>query len=128
MARFRTPLRWLLAAVMVAAGTAHFLTPDALARIVPAFFPNPRLMVAISGVAEVAGGLGLVCPWPILRRAAAWGLVALYVAVFPANVNQAVNHIQPVGSHVPEIVFWLRLPVQAVLIALAWWFTRPDPA
>jgi uncharacterized membrane protein len=124
MARWKTPLRWLLALVMVTAGAFHFLTPEALVRIVPASFPHPALLVQISGIAEIAGGVGLLVPWPSLRRAAAWGLVLLYVAVFPANINQAVNHIQPAGTDVPSIVFWLRLPLQGLLIALAYWFAR----
>ena len=61
------------------------------------------------------------------RRAAAWGLIALYIAVFPANVNQAVNHISFGDRPVSEAFLWGRLPFQLVFIALAYWFTRPDP-
>jgi uncharacterized membrane protein len=107
---------------MIGAGVAHFMIPEALIRIVPARLPDPRLLVQISGVAEVAGGVGLALPF--FRRAAAWGLIALYVAVFPANLNQAMNHI-PAGG-VPNIVLWLRLPLQIVLIAWAAWYTQPE--
>jgi uncharacterized membrane protein len=124
MQKWKTPLRWLLAAVMVAAGAFHFIKPDALAQIVPPFFPNPRLLVAFTGVCEIAGGVGLLIPR--LSRAAAWGLLLLYIGVFPANVYQAVSHVQNTAVPVPEIVYWLRLPLQALPIALAYWFTRRD--
>lgn len=119
-------LRWLLAALMTAIGVAHFAAPTNFVRIVPAWLPHPLLLVHVSGAAEIAGGVGLVCPWPRLRRAAAWGLVALYVAVFPANINQAVNGIQFEGQSAPTWAFWVRLPFQVLFIAWALWYTRPD--
>jgi uncharacterized membrane protein len=122
----REPLRWLLAAFMVAIGVLHFVAPANFVRIVPAWLPHPLLLVHVSGVAEIAGGVGIVCPWPRLRRAAAWGLVLLYVAVFPANINQAVNQIQFEGQSAPGWLFWLRLPFQALFIAWAHWYTRPE--
>jgi uncharacterized membrane protein len=81
----------------------------------------PRTLVAVSGFFEILGGVGLLVKR--VQRAAAWGLVALFIAVFPANVNMAVNKI---FTDNPWIL-WGRLPFQAVLIAWAWWFTRPDP-
>jgi uncharacterized membrane protein len=72
----------------------------------------------VSGVAEIAGGLGLLVPRT--RRAAAWGLIALFIAVFPANVNMAVNEL-PLGTKtVPAWTLWARLPLQLVLIAWAY--------
>jgi uncharacterized membrane protein len=76
----------------------------------------------LSGFFEVLGGVGLFVRRA--HRAAAYGLIALYVAVFPANINMAVHGIQPDGMHIPEAALWLRLPFQAVLIALAWWLSR----
>jgi uncharacterized membrane protein len=92
--RAKEALRWLLAAAMVAIGIAHFVSPANFVRIVPSALPHKLLLVYVSGAAEIAGGVGLVCPWPRLRWAAAWGLIALYVAVFPANINQAMNRIR----------------------------------
>lgn len=80
--------------------------------------------LANSGVAEMLGGLGLILP--VTRRAAAWGLIALLVAVFPANLNMAVNHLPLGTSSVPAWALWARLPLQLVLIAWAWWFTRAE--
>ena len=83
----KTSLRYLMAAMMVASGVMHFIFPDKLIKIVPDWLPSPRLLVLVSGFFEIAGGAGLLPKQT--RRAAAWGLVALYVAVFPANVNMA---------------------------------------
>lgn len=121
-AKLKMLLRFVLSAVMVFIGVRHFLDPDPFVRIVPAALPAPRALVLVSGFFEILGGLGLLVPRT--RRAAAWGLIALYVAVFPANVNMAINNL-PLGDHVlPPVVLWLRLPLQAVFIAWAWWFTR----
>ena len=118
-----TALRWLLAIVMVAAGANHFLSPATYVAMMPAALPWHLALVYISGVAEIAGGLGLVLP--ATRRLAAWGLVALFVAVFPANVNMALHHLPVGGREVPAWTLWARLPLQLVLIAWAWWYTRP---
>jgi uncharacterized membrane protein len=85
-------------------------------KIVPPFIPAPLAMVYLSGLAEVAGGIGLLIP--ALRRAAAWGLVALLIAVFPANVYMAIVHVPVAGHPLPEFLLWARLPLQIVLI---WW-------
>ncbi|HVY46103.1 MAG TPA: hypothetical protein VHB21_09500 [Minicystis sp.] len=122
-ARLKPVLCGVLAAGMVAIGLAHFTNVDAFAAIVPDALPAHRALVYVSGVAEIAGGLGLA--WSRTRRAAAFGLVALYVAVFPANVNMAVNHLPLGGAPVPEAVLWLRLPFQLVFVAWAYWMTRP---
>ena len=92
--------------------------------MVPASFPSPRLLVYLSGVAELAGGIGLLAPSPAVRRAAAIGIIALLIAVFPANVNMAVHHIAPRGMHVSPAALWARLPFQALFIAWAWWLAR----
>ncbi|WP_287129428.1 DoxX family protein [Candidatus Cyanaurora vandensis] len=119
----KTLLRWVLAAFMVTAGVLHFVTPEPFVRIVPALLPYPLALVYISGFFEVLGGVGLLIP--LVSRAAAWGLIALFVAVFPANINMAVNQITLEGIPNDPLLYWLRLPLQGVLIAWAWWFTRP---
>jgi len=117
--------RWLMVVFMVASGIGHFAITDTYAGMVPPGWPAPRLLVYVSGVAELAGGIGLVVPWPRLRRAAAWGIIALLVAVFPANINMAVNHITPPRLPMSTTALWVRLPFQALFIAWAWWLTRP---
>jgi uncharacterized membrane protein len=111
----QTRLRWLTAIFFVVAGTFHFIKPDLYLAIIPTYLPEPKLLVAVSGVAEVAGGLGLLIP--SLRRAAGWGLIALLIAVFPANIYM-LQHPGPL--HVAPWLLWFRLPFQAVFIACVW--------
>lgn len=118
--------RVLLAAAMVAAGTLHFADPEPFVRIVPPVLPYGRALVYVSGFFEILGGIGLLPERT--RRAASWGLIALYVAVFPANIYMAVADVRFAGLPEGELLPWLRLPFQAVLIAWAWWVGRPDDA
>ena len=114
-------LQWLLAGVMTLAGVMHFAAPRGYVKIVPKWLPAPAALVAISGFFEVAGGVGLLIP--ATQRVAAWGLIALFVAVFPANVNMAIERI-PLGKRpLPTWALWARLPLQAVFIGWAWLFT-----
>lgn len=108
---------------MATAGVMHFVAPKPFVQIVPAWLPAPLLLVYISGFFEIIGAIGLLIPFT--QRAAAWGLVALLIAVFPANINMAVNEL-PLGDTVYPIGNWVRLPLQFVLIAWAYWMTRPD--
>ena len=124
MQKHKGKARVVLALIMMAIGVLHFAAPAGFVKIVPKALPEPELLVYVSGFFEIAGGVGLLVPR--LRRAAAWGLAALFVAVFPANVNMAVNDIQIEGLAIPEIALWLRLPFQAVLVAWAVWLARAD--
>ncbi|HEV7866146.1 MAG TPA: DoxX family protein [Chthoniobacteraceae bacterium] len=111
----KTIFRWLLAVFFVAAGANHFLSPDAYVAIVPPYLPAPRLLVEISGAAQIAGGLGALIPWT--RRWAGWGLIALLIAVFPANLRMAMHGFEGL----PAWMLWVRLPLQAVLIGWVYW-------
>jgi uncharacterized membrane protein len=113
-------LKIALVVLMVTLGVLHFTNGKAFARTIPSFLPAPLALVYVSGVFEILGGIGLLLP--AAQRFAAWGLVALYVAVFPANVNMAVKHIG-FGRHTPQWILWARLPLQPVFIAWAWLFT-----
>jgi len=106
----------LAAIFYIVAGILHFLHPSGYVRIVPPFIPHPEAMVWLSGIAEIAGGVGLLIR--PLRRAAAWGLVALLVAVFPANIYMAWDHVQVTAHPLSGFILWARLPLQFVLI---WW-------
>jgi uncharacterized membrane protein len=117
--RKQTAARWVLAFFMIIAGVNHFLAPDIYLGMMPAWLPAKEAANLISGAAEIAGGIGLLIP--CLRRAAAWGLIALLVAVFPANVHVALQgHMVGFESASPALL-WLRLPFQAVFIAWVWW-------
>ena len=124
MSTTKTRFLWALAAAMTAIGVLHFVHPDPFMRIVPPPLP-PRGTVYLSGVFEILGGIGLLVPRT--RRFAAWGLIALYLAVFPANIYMALNDIQlDPANPMPTWGAWLRLPFQGLFIAWAWWFTRVD--
>lgn len=110
---------------MVAAGLNHFRDPGFYLAMMPSALPAHEALVAISGVAEIAGGLGLILP--ATRRLAAWGVIALLIAVFPANINMAINDLPLGGEPMPAWALWARLPLQFVMIAWAYWLTRPDP-
>ena len=118
----RTVLRWLLSIFMVVAGANHFVAPTAYVAMMPSTLPAPAALVYISGVAEILGGLGLILP--ATRWYAGWGLIALFVAVFPANINMAVHHLSLGGRSVPTWALWARLPVQAVLVVWAYWCSQ----
>ena len=122
---WRVIFRWLLATFFVAAGANHFRAPEFYAVMMPAWLPHPAALVVISGVAEILGGVGALVP--LLRRAAGWGLIALLVAVFPANLHMALQHLSPPGLTVPNWVLWVRLPFQAVLIGWVWWTAAGEP-
>ncbi|HEX4457917.1 MAG TPA: DoxX family membrane protein [Polyangia bacterium] len=124
--RLKMAARLTLAILMTLMGVGHFLEPAEFAAMVPAWLPAPHALVFVSGLAEVAGGVGLVMA-PV-ARAAAYGLILLYIAVFPANINMAVHHISPLGTHVSPALLWARLPFQFLFIAWAWWLSRPSPA
>jgi uncharacterized membrane protein len=114
-----------LAAFFVSAGVSHFTNEAFFVRIVPPWLPAPLLLVQLSGLAEIAGGVGVLVPR--LRRAAGLGLVALLVAVYPANVHMAL-HPESFADVATPAGLYFRLPLQLVALAWTWWATQPDPA
>ncbi len=108
-------------AVFLASGTLHFVKPEIFRQIVPPALPNPAALVAVSGAAELAGALGLFVP--ASRGPAALGLIALLIAVFPANVYMAIDH-ERFAKVAPAWLLWARLPLQGVLIAWVWGLRR----
>jgi len=114
-----TILCLLVAAAMTYVGALHFVRPEPFVRIVPPFLPAPRALVYVSGAAEIALGLGVVPRRT--RRLAALGLIALFVAVFPANIYMAIAKVELTpGEPIPEWALWARLPLQLVFIGIAW--------
>jgi uncharacterized membrane protein len=118
----RSTGRYLMGAMYMAAGIGHFIATRAYAQAMPDYLPGHHDLVLISGAAEIAGGLGGLVP--PTRRAAAWGLVLLLIAVWPANLWMAQHPEQFPG--VPDWALWLRLPLQLPLIWWAWRYTRAD--
>lgn len=105
--------RALCALFFVAAGIGHFVVPSFYLAMMPPWLPAHVLLVQLSGVAEIAGGAGLLMPR--LRRAAGIGLILLLIAVFPANIQMLLN-ARAAGT--PELTLWIRLPFQILFI---WW-------
>ncbi len=120
MATFKALTRYLFGVFFVAAGINHFINPNFYIRMMPDYLPWHAELVAISGVAEIA--LGILLLFERWRVAAAWGLIALLIAVFPANVNMTMHpELYPTIS---QTALWIRLPIQGLLIAWAYWYTR----
>ena len=118
----RDLLRWVLALFYGAAGVVHLDSPAPFLTIMPPWVPAPELVVLLTGLAEIAGAIGLIQPWsPPLRRAAGWGLALYALCVWPANLQHLLNDLaRPdgglgLGYHIP------RLAAQPLLIWLALW-------
>ncbi len=122
--RRRTILRGVVSAGFVAAGTVHLIRPDIYLPIMPRFLPQPTDLIHLSGACEIAGGAALAIPR--LRWPASYGLIALLIAVFPANVQMAANGCSQRAPYWALALLIARLPLQAVLIALAYLAGR-DP-
>ena len=116
----------LFASIFLVSGFLHFFYPAPYVRIMPPILPWPLMLVRISGAAEILGGAGLFLRK--FRRAAAYGLTLLLVAVFPANVYMAVAHVPFPGLMGKAWVQWARLPLQLPLIAWAIYYARSPKA
>jgi len=120
-------LLWVMGIGYVFAGVLHFVTPDSYLPMMPEWVPAHLPMVYLSGAAEVV--LGAAVLEPKLRRAAAYGIIVLLIAIFPANVHIAVHDIPVFGAaEGAGAMNWVRLPIQALLIVWAWWYTLPADA
>lgn len=120
MRKLKSTLKVVLAACFIAAGANHFLNPGFYMRMMPPYLPLHRMLVDASGIAEVV--LGVLLLVPRTSTCAAWGMIALLLAVFPANVQMALHpetfpEFSPMATRV-------RLPLQGLLIAWAFWHTR----
>jgi uncharacterized membrane protein len=116
----------LFAGLFVTAGITHFVTPAPFVAIVPPALPAKALLVYVSGALEIL--LGVLLLVPKTSRLAAWGLFALLLAIYPANIYMAVSggltHPDLPESFSNPVLAWGRLPVQFVLLYWAWRYTR----
>jgi uncharacterized membrane protein len=113
---------WVMGVFYVVAGLAHFVRPDFYLPMMPPWFPAHRELIFVSGVAEVLLGAAVLVAR--LRRIAGWGIIALLIAIFPANLHIALHDVPLFGATQGAGIWnWVRLPLQAVLIAWAWSYT-----
>ena len=120
MSRARSISKFVLAIFMIVAGTMLFVNPDFFLKIMPPYLPLHQELVLASGVCEIL--LGVLLLIPRCSRLAAWGIIALLIAVFPANIYLYQHQdILPASP----LVHLLRLPLQGVFILWAYWHTRP---
>ena len=122
-----TLFRSLIALSFCAVGIEHFRDPELFVGIVPPFLPEPLALVYVSGFFEVLGGVGLLLPQT--RRAAGWGLLALLLAVYPANIHMLVNEVYLDGMPQERWILWARMPFQllfalGVVIASGIWLPK----
>lgn len=110
---------YVMALIYILAGINHFRIPQLYLKIIPAYFPNPKLLNAVSGFAEVL--LGILLCIPTTSPYAALGIIALLIAVFPANLFMYVNEKARLG--LSKWLLFLRLPLQIVLILWAYQYT-----
>ena len=111
--------RFILAALFIMAGVSHFQHPHEFEKIVPPALPAPLTLVYVSGIFEILGGLGILLE--STRFVAGWGLVALLLAVFPANIYMALSGVKIFGFPSQPWMAWARLPLQFVFIAAVIW-------
>lgn len=125
MTRPKRYLLYLMSGFYIIAGVMHFIRPEFYLPMMPPYLPWHLALIYLSGVAEFALGAGVLMPQT--RRYAAWGLVALLVAIFPANIHIALYNV-PLGGAAEGYGWgnWLRLPLQGLLILWAWWYTQPE--
>lgn len=118
---FRIPLL-IISSFFLVGGIAHFVAANFFVAIMPAYLPWHYELVILSGVFELMGALGLQLPRT--RLIAAYGLIALCVAVFPANLNMALHPDQ--FSDVPAFALYARLPLQILVIWFIWWSVKVE--
>lgn len=110
---------YIMAVIYILAGIMHFVKPKFYLKIIPPYIPWHKAMNYISGAAEIILGIGLFIP--AYSTWAAWGIIALLIAVFPANIYHLTS-AKP-GRGLPIWVLYLRLPFQVLFIWWAWWYT-----
>ncbi len=117
-------LLWVMGMFYAGAGVMHFANPDFYRPMMPPYLPAHDFLIYLSGAAELA--LGILVVDPKVRPWAAWAIIALLIAIFPANLHIALHDI-PIGGAVEGAgaLNWVRLPFQGVFILWAWWYTGP---
>jgi uncharacterized membrane protein len=125
MSTTKRVLLWVMAIAYAFAGFNHLWHPGFYLAIIPPSLGDPQWINLLSGLAEIV--LGVFLLEPTTRVYAAWGIIALLVAVFPANLYVVEQNIGTGGPGTGNLALnTLRLPFQALFVVWAWWYTRPD--
>ena len=122
MSNPKTILLYTMAIFYIANGINHFINQKYYLAIMPPYVPWHKTAVILSGVAEIL--LGAMLFIPSLTRLASWGIIILLIMIFPANIHMAINSELYKNYH--PLVLYLRLPIQFVLIAWAYWYTKQN--
>jgi uncharacterized membrane protein len=112
----RDKMRVAAGVAFIVASIPHFTSPERYLPMMPPFVPAPRMMISVSGVAELLGGIGMLIPRT--ARLASWWLAALLLAIFPANIYVAISGVNAAGLPSSPWYTWSRLPFQLVFL---WW-------
>lgn len=111
---------YLMAAMYIVAGVMHFVKPKAYLRIMPRYLPNPKLLVSLSGIAEIALGIGLCIP--ALKAISIYGIIAMLFVFFLVHFYMLKGEKESAG--IPKWVLILRIPLQFGLIYWAYWYLQ----
>ncbi|MAO66552.1 MAG: hypothetical protein CL666_16295 [Balneola sp.] len=111
--------RYMIGSLFILAGVLHFLKPQFFMRIMPGYLPWHKPLVLISGFFEIAGGVGIMIP--SFQAIAAWGLILLLLAVFPANIEMLRKYYRKDGLTLFTWGLIARLPLQFALIGWVYW-------
>ncbi len=122
MSKVKLVSMYLMGILYILAGLNHFIAPEFYLKIMPPYMGWHKELVLVSGLIEI--GLGALLFLPQYRKIAAWGIIVLLIAVFPANIYLAQTDGAALG--VSALAAWVRLPIQLLLILWAWWYTRGD--
>jgi uncharacterized membrane protein len=122
MSRLKTPLLWLMGIFYIGNGVNHFVNSEFYLPLMPPYLPLHLELIYLSGLAELVLGIAVLVA--SVRRLAAWGIILLLIAIFPANVHVALYNVSLGGAEEGAGIWnWVRLPFQAVFVAWAWWYT-----
>lgn len=116
----KSVLKWLFGIAFILAGANHFINPPFYLKMMPPILPAHLFLIYLSGIIEIV--LGVLLLIPKFAKFAAWGIIGLLVAVFPANIYMAMN--QTLFSEFSATALYVRLLLQFVLIAWAFWLTK----
>ena len=121
METLKSVLRYVLGILFVLAGINHFVSPEFYIPIMPDYLPWHEELVFLSGVAEIVAGILVAIP--ATQRIGAWAIIAILVAVFPANIHMAMNP-EEFSGYAASTALYIRLPIQLIPAIWAYWYTR----